>query len=124
MRHRWGMRGARTTMPPPNFNFQTKQSPTVSVSNVRDTAFYECSEIIPNINFTTFTVYATIFGQLTHVFSNYKEELDHFTLDPLKMFSLRAIRKKTTMNKILNNRLLCGILDLLIKSSKTREASI
>ena len=85
---------------------------------------YGCSEILRTRNFTTFTVYATIFGQLTHVFSNYKEEPDHFTLDLLKMFSLRAIRKKTTMSKILNNRLLCGILDLLIKSSKTREASI
>ena len=91
MRHRWGMRGARTTMPPPNFNFQTKQSPTVSVSNVRDTAFYECSEMIRNINFTTFTVYATIFGQLTHVNSSHKSESDHFVLDPLEILSLRAI---------------------------------
>ena len=40
--------------PPPLFNFQTKQGPIVSVSNVGDTAFYGCSEI--------FTVCSTTFG--------------------------------------------------------------
>ena len=79
--------GALTTEGPgvitPHSNFQTKQGPTVSVSNVRDIAF-GCSEIIRTRSFTIFTGYATIFRQLTHVFSNYKRELYHFTLDLLK----------------------------------------
>ena len=65
------------------------------------------------------------------IFSNCIREIDHFTLDLryltldlLKIFSLWIIRKKTTMNKSLNARLQVGILDLLKKSSKTREASI
>ena len=35
--------------------------------SVRDIAFYGCSEIIRIRNFTIFTLYATIFGRLTHV---------------------------------------------------------
>ena len=53
---------------PPHFNFRTKQGPTVSVSNIRDIAFYSCSEILRIRNFTIFTVYATIFGKFTTVF--------------------------------------------------------
>ena len=53
---------------PIHFNFQTKQSPTVSVSNIRDIAFYGFSEIIQTRNFTIFTVYATIFGLFTVAF--------------------------------------------------------
>ena len=56
-------RGAGVCHGPPHFNFQTKQGPKVAVSNISDIAFYECSEIIGTRNFTTFTVYATIFGQ-------------------------------------------------------------
>ena len=58
----------------------------LSVSNIRDIAFYGCSEVIRTRNFTIFTVYATIFGQFTAVFifSNYTGEIDHFTLDLLK----------------------------------------
>ena len=37
--------GGRGSGPPPLFNFETKQGPRVSVSNVGDTAFYGCSEI-------------------------------------------------------------------------------
>ena len=50
----------------PHFNFWSKQSPTASVSKIRDIGFYGCcSEIIRTRNFTTFTVHATIFGQFT-----------------------------------------------------------
>ena len=102
-----GMWSARRTVPPlpPHFNFQTRQSPTVSVSNVGDNTFYGCSEITRTRHFTNFTVHATIFGQLTHVFSNCKRELDHFPLALLEIFLLWAIRKKITMNRILNDRL-------------------
>ena len=44
-----------------HFNFQTKQGPTVSVSNMRDIAFRGCSEIMRTINFPIFAVYITIF---------------------------------------------------------------
>ena len=47
----------------PHFNFQTKQGPKVSFSNIRDVTFYECSEMMGTKNFTFFTVYVTIFGQ-------------------------------------------------------------
>ena len=71
---------------PPNFNFRTKQGPTVSVWKIRDIAFYEFSEIIESRNFTISTVYTTIFGQFKAAFhfSNYIGERDHFTLDFLK----------------------------------------
>ena len=49
-------------------NFQTKQAPKMSVSNISDIAFYGCSQIIRTRNFTSFTVYATIFGQFMAVF--------------------------------------------------------
>ena len=39
-------------------------SPTVSVSNIRNIVFYGCSEIMRSRNFTIFTVYTTIFGQV------------------------------------------------------------
>ena len=51
-----------------HFNFWTKQGPTVSTSNIRDIAFYECSEITRTRNFTIFTVFTTIFGQFTAAF--------------------------------------------------------
>ena len=50
---------------PPNFNFQTKEGSTVSVSNIMGIAFYRCSEIKRTRNFTIFTVYATFFGPFT-----------------------------------------------------------
>ena len=50
------------------------------MSNVWDTAF--C--FIQSKNFTIFNAYATIFGKLTHVFSNYKRKAGPFMLDPLK----------------------------------------
>ena len=69
----------------PHFNFRTKQSPTVLVSNIRDIAFYGCSEIIRTKNFTVFAVYATIFGQFTVAFhfSNYTGEIDCFRKAPI-----------------------------------------
>ena len=52
----------------PYFNFRIKQGPEFSVSNISDIGFYGCSEIIRTRNFTSFTVYATIFGQFMAVF--------------------------------------------------------
>ena len=51
-----------------HINFRNKPGPTVSVSNIRDIAFYGCSEIIRTRNLMIFTVYATIFGQYTATF--------------------------------------------------------
>ena len=77
-----GGRGGGQGAMVPHFNFQTKQGPTVSVSN-RDISFYGCLEIIPTRNMTIFTLSVTIFGQFTGAFhfSNYIGEIDHFSLD-------------------------------------------
>ena len=48
--------------PSPHLNFRTKQGPKISVSNIRDIATYECSEIIRARNSPISTVYGTIFG--------------------------------------------------------------
>ena len=54
---------------PQHFNFRTKQGPTVSVSNIRDIAFYVCSEIIRTRNFKIFKEFKILsFGQFTAVF--------------------------------------------------------
>ena len=50
----------------------------LSVSNIRDIAFYGCSEIIWTKNSTIFTVFATNFGEITAAF-NCIEHIDHFT---------------------------------------------
>ena len=47
---------------------RTKQGPKISVSNIRNIAFYGCSEIIRTRNFTIFTAYARIFRQFMAVF--------------------------------------------------------
>ena len=60
----WGG-GRQGGMNLPHFNFQIKQGPTVSVSNIRDIAFYGCSEIIQTRNVTIFSVCATFLGQFT-----------------------------------------------------------
>ena len=65
----------------------TKQVPTVSVPDIKDIAFYGCSEIIRTRNFTVFTVYATIFVRYAAAFSNYTGEIDCFALDFLKRFN-------------------------------------
>ena len=52
----------------PHFNFRTKKGPKISVLNIRDIAFYGCSEIIRTRYLTIFTVYAIIFGQFMAVF--------------------------------------------------------
>ena len=44
------------------------QQSTVSVSNIRDNAFCDCSEIIRTRSLTIFTVHANIFGQFTAAF--------------------------------------------------------
>ena len=60
----------------PNFNFQTKQGPKISVSNIRDIAFCGYSEIM-------WLHFWKIYGGFSF-FSNYIEEIDRFTLDLLK----------------------------------------
>ena len=63
----WG--GQEGHAPPHHhFNFQTKQGPTVSISNIKGIVIYGCSEIKQTRNFTIFTVYATIFGPFTAAF--------------------------------------------------------
>ena len=49
-------------------NKQTNKDPTVSVLNIRDIAFYVCSEIIRTRNFKIFTVCALIFREFMAVF--------------------------------------------------------
>ena len=114
---------------PPHSNFQTKQGPplSVSVSNIRYFLFYWYSEITGTTNLTIFTMDMLHFLDNLRwllIFSNCIRKIDHFTLDLLKSFSLWTILKKTTMNEGLNVRLKVGILNLLKKSSKTREVSI
>ena len=49
----------------PHFNFPTKKGSTVSVSNIRDIVFYECSETMLTRNFTIYRVcynFLTIYG--------------------------------------------------------------
>ena len=72
----------------PHVSFQTKKSPQISVSNIRDIAFYRCSEIIRTRKFTTFAVHATIFGQFMAAFHffNHTGEISHFTFDLLETF--------------------------------------
>ena len=53
---------------PPNLNFQIKQGPLISVSNIKKIAFYRCSEIIRSRNFKIFIVYATILRQCMEAF--------------------------------------------------------
>ena len=73
----------------PNLHFQTKQDPTVSVSNIRDIAFYECSEIILWTEISGFLSFMQQFLDSLRrlfIFSNYIREIDHFKLDLLKRF--------------------------------------
>ena len=50
-----------------NTNNKTKLK-ELSVSNIRDIAFYECPEIMRTRNFTIFTLYAISFGQFMAAF--------------------------------------------------------
>ena len=93
---------------------QFPKSSSFSV-NIRDIAFYVCSEIIWIRSFTIFTVSPIIFGQFTAVFQffqlhrgnrslhiEYFEKIRYLTLDLLKCFLLWTIQKNTTMNESLN----------------------
>ena len=51
-----------------HFNFRTKQGPKISFSNIKNIAFYGCSEIIRARNLPILNVYPTIFGQLMAAF--------------------------------------------------------
>ena len=71
---------------PLHLNFRTKQGPSVSVSNIRDNAFYGCSQIIRTKNFAILPSMLQYLNNLRHlfIFSNCIGEIDHFTLDLLK----------------------------------------
>ena len=60
----WGW-GGGAGRPSLQLNFWTKHGSTVSVSNIRNVAFYGCPDIIRTRNI----VYATIFGQFPNEFS-------------------------------------------------------
>ena len=101
-----GGHGRPTSISEPNkvqqFQFQTSGT----------LLFYGCSEIIQTRNFTIFTVYTTIFGQIKAAFHFFllrrgnrsihvgpSEKVRYSTQDLLKSFLLWTIRKKTTMNE-------------------------
>ena len=108
----------RGPMPPPPLQFLNTTRSKIPVSNIRDIAFYGCSEIIRARNFTIFIMYDTIVGQFMvrfHFFLPRRRnrslyfgpsgKVRYLTLDLPKSFFLWIIRKKTTMNEILNLRL-------------------
>ena len=86
--HWGGGRGVREVIAAPSshFNFRTKQSPKVTISNIRDIAFYRCSEIIQTRNSHFLPYMLQFLDNLwwLFIFSNYIGEADHFTLDLLK----------------------------------------
>ena len=112
-----GRKGGKGAMALP-LQFPNQTRSNSFSSNIRDIAFYGCSEIIRTRNFTIFTVYITIFGQFTAAFYFFllhrgnrslhvgpSEKVRHVTLDLPKSFLLWTIRKKTTMNKSLTVKL-------------------
>ena len=71
-----GAEGGRETKPrllpsptPPQLKFPNQKGATFPVSEIRDIAFYGCSEIIRTRNFRNFTVYATNFWTIYSGFS-------------------------------------------------------
>ena len=81
-RSHWGM-------PPPHFNFRTKQGPKISVSNIRDIAFMDVQKLYgPEI--LQFLLCRLQFLEnlcslwRLFIFFNYLGVIDHFTLDLLK----------------------------------------
>ena len=79
----WGLYQGRS-----HFNFRTKQGPKISVSHIRDIAFYRCSEIIRTRNFTVLQFLDNLWRLF--IFSNYIEEINHFTLDLLKRSNIQC----------------------------------
>ena len=65
----WGWRKRRPCLT--HLNFHTRQGPKISVSNIRDIAFYRCSEIIRTRILTIFTLFPTIFGQSMAAFHRF-----------------------------------------------------
>ena len=80
-----GQGGIQTHLP--HFNFRTKKGPTVSVSNIKDIAFYGYSEFIrTSISQLPQCMLPFMHNLRQHfIFSNYIREIDNFTLDLLKM---------------------------------------
>ena len=110
--------GSHDSPPPPHhLSFRTKQGPKVSVSNITDIAFNECSEIMQTRNFTIFTVYVTSFRQFMaafHFFYLHRENRSlpigpfkkvlYLTLGLLESSLLWTIRRETIVNESLNVR--------------------
>ena len=69
----------------PHFSFRTKQGPTVSVSNIRDIAFYSVQKLYGPETLQFLPRILQFLGNLQRffIFSNYTEEIDCFTLDLL-----------------------------------------
>ena len=80
---------------PPNFNFQTKQGPNISVSNIRDIVFCGYSEFW--IIYGSFSFFFLLHRGNRSLHVGPSEKVRYLTLDLLKSFFLWAIRKKTTM---------------------------
>ena len=132
--------GSRRAMPltlSAHFNFRTKQCPKVSISNIRDIAFYGCSEIIPTRNFTVMTVYTNNFWLMYSGFSFFlktkgKQITSRWTFSkvpilnagPSEKFSFVGNPKEDHEKPEFKPQIRGGILDLPKKFSKTREASI
>ena len=72
---------------PTSISKPSKQGPEISISNIRDIAFYRCSEIVRTRNFTIFTVYATVFGNRS-LHAGPSEKVRYLPLDLLKSFFL------------------------------------
>ena len=109
----WGQRSHG----PHQLQFPNQTRSKNFISNIRDIAFYRCSEIIRTRNFTVPFFNFTIFGQFMAAFHFFKlnrenrslhvrssEKVRYLTLDLLKSFFLWTIRKKTTKNESLNLR--------------------
>ena len=113
----------------PNFNFWTKQGPTILVSNKR----YWFLRVFRNYTDQNFFLpYIQFLNNLWRlfIFSNYIE-VEHFKLDLLKRYDAGASENFLIVNHPKEDHnehqfkrsIIDGILDQLGKSSKTKEAS-
>ena len=71
---------------PPHFIFRANKGPKLSVSNIRDIAFYGCLKFMRTKNFTILLCMLQFLDNLGRFFiiSNYIWGIDHSTFDLLK----------------------------------------
>ena len=79
--------------PSPHFNFQTKQGPTVSVSNVGDTTFYGCSEITRNFTIFIPCMLQFLDNSLTFFLTEGKESGNILIVDHPKDHNERGFKR-------------------------------